>query len=124
MAFTYPGSIDTPWKKVQYILRLKEYLRLLHNYAGYWYRNGLTQDQYDNGIDSGDLSGEPGTQFVLTAQLKTAYPYRQNISKAAFDNFINTEWEPRHSTVSLAINDDVKKLKDNNLYDSILDLNF
>jgi len=124
MAFTYPEPIGTPWKKVQYLLRLKEYLRLLHNFAGLWLREGLTQDQYDNGIDSGDLAGEPGTQFVLTAQLKTAYPYQENISKEAFNNFINTEWEPRHAIVSLAINTDIKNLKNNNLYDSLIDVNF
>ena len=124
MALTYPEQIDTPWKKVQYILRLKEYLRLLHNYAGYWWRNGLTQDEYDNGVDASELAGEEGTTVVLTAQLKTKYPYRETITKEQLSNFVNSEWEPRMATVNFEIQDKVKNLKNVSTYDSLLDLNF
>jgi len=124
MALTYPIAIDTPWKKVQYILRLKEYLRMIHNFAGYWYRNGLTQDEYDNGIDAGELSGMAGTTIVLTSQLKAKYSYHASITKTQLGNFINTEWEPRHSVVNLEIQDKIKNLKNQTEFDHLLDLNF
>jgi len=124
MPVPYPAPVNTPWKKVQYIFRLKEYLRLLHNYAGYWWRNGLTQDEYDNGIDSGLIAGEPGQQFVLTDQIKAQYPYQPNIGQNAYKNFIEQEWERRFHQVEDEIHAGLHAIEINSEYDSLLDLNF
>jgi hypothetical protein len=124
MAFVYPAEIDTPWEKVRYIFRLKEYLRLLHNYAGLWLREGLTQDQYDNGVDSGLIAGTPGQQFVLTDQIKNQYPYQQNISKPSYDNFIVTEWSRRFHIVEDEIHSHIDSVSVDATFDDILDLNF
>jgi hypothetical protein len=124
MAFVYPAPITTPSEKVRYILRLKEYLRLLHNYAGLWYREGLTQNQYDNGVDSSLIAGTPGQQFVLTDQIKTQYPYQQNISKPTYDDFIVTEWSRRFHIVEDEIHSHVDSISADATFDDILDLNF
>jgi hypothetical protein len=42
---------------------------------GMWARDGLTQDQYDNGVDSGDLGGVPGFTVILPNKIKNYQPY-------------------------------------------------
>ena len=122
MAFPYPSQINTSWKKVQYILRMKEYSRLLHNFAGYWKNNGLTQDEYDNGVGASLLAGQSGVIFVLTDQLKSKYPYRSTINKAQWSSFISDDWDPRHHMIEGEIHIQVKSLKDQSDYDYLIDL--
>ena len=122
MAFPYPASIDTPWKKAQYIMRMKEYVRLLHNFAGYWKNNGLTQDEYDNGVDASSLSGQSGVIFKLTDQLKAKYPYMSTITKTQWSGFIGSDWEPRWAKVEEEIGTQIKGLSNVVDYDYLIDL--
>lgn len=129
MAFTYPAPINTPWKKVQYIFRLKEYVRLMNNFAAYWWHNGLTQDQYDNGMDAADfdprtarLYGSGITWFVMNSQLKNKYAYTAQITEQAYRNFADIEWEPRLHVIEDEIAAHVKAQSLVDTHDNLLDL--
>lgn len=124
MAFSYPVQIDTPWEKVRYLFRLREYLRLLHNFSGLWYREGLTQDQYDNGVDAGILKGKAGQTFILTSQVKSQYPYTHQITKEQLGNFRKNEWERRFIIVDSEIAVHSNDIKSDATYDYLLDLDF
>ena len=129
MPFPYPTQITTNWDKTRYIMRLKEYSRLLHNFAGYWFKHGLTQDQYDNGMDAADfdprtdrLQGPGVTWFILTDQIKARYSYQPTITAQQRLNFITNDWQPRQDLIEDEIMSHIRNLALNNSNDNLFDL--
>lgn len=75
MALTFPVDCDTPAKRTEYCYRAQELLRLIHNGMGRWYREGLTQAQWDK------FPQRIKNRYLYTAQLSQAdwYDFTQNV---------------------------------------------
>jgi hypothetical protein len=63
MAFPYPPEVSTLWEKTRYIFRAKEKLRLLHNAVGIWKNLGITQGEWDSGINYSETLPEDIERF-------------------------------------------------------------
>ena len=102
LALTYPARASTNELKFAYALRMKEHLRMLHNILGLWFRVGITQDEYDNGIEGTKLSGVEVKKFQLPESTKLAQPYKAKLlvdKEAEIDEYhplLESEWERRH----------------------------
>lgn len=77
MALVFPQDCDTPAKRTEYCYRAEELLRRLHNGMGKWYREGLTQTQWDN----------------FPQKIKNRYPYVSQLSQADWDDFTENVFE-------------------------------
>lgn len=83
MAIIFPGDCITPAEQTEYSYRAQELLRLLHNTFGKWFREGLTQTEYDE----------------LPGKLKTKYEYTEKLSKKDWDKFQDEDFEPRSTEI-------------------------
>lgn len=78
MALTFPIDCDTPAKRTEYCYRAQELLRRLHNGMGKWYKEGLTQTQWNK----------------FPQKIKNRYPYAAQLSQADWGDFRNNVFEP------------------------------
>lgn len=83
MALIFPDDCDNPRKRLAYCYRAQELLRRIHNVMGKWYREGLTQTQWDR----------------LPAKLKNKYPYKAQLTQAEWDDFTNNIFEKISSRI-------------------------
>lgn len=124
MSISYPLTAETLGQKTEYLLRLRQYCIYFHNYLGYWYRNGLTQDEYDNGIEFNKLGGEEDetTKLVLSAALKSEIPYVSTISRQQFNTLLNSYWNPRFVEIEKEYENMIGKFRSSKTYDNELNL--
>lgn len=97
---TYPPQANTDSKKMEFILRSTELLRLVHNFMGYWFNGGtpaLTPTEYTNGIPGTSLGGTDADLVVLTPGLKAQFPYQPKLDQAAWDSFKRSWFRPKQS---------------------------
>ena len=80
MALNFPTGCDTPRRKMEFSYAMIKRLRLLHNRMGDWYRDGITQAEYDQ----------------LPNKIKNKLPYTPKLSenkwlafKAKFRDYMN-----------------------------------
>ena len=78
MALTFPQDCDTPAKRIEYCYRAQELLRRLHNGMGKWYREGLTQTQWNK----------------FPQRIKYRYSYQAQLSQLEWDDFTSNVFEP------------------------------
>jgi len=83
MALVWPVDCDTPAKRTEYCYRAQELIRLIHNGMGKWYREGLTEAQWNN----------------FPQKIKTRYPYVAYLSRADWYDFTSTLFEPIHNRI-------------------------
>jgi hypothetical protein len=77
MAIVFPSAINTLPKKRKFAHRAEERCRMVYNIIAIWRRDGLTEDQYDNGVDAaliGGSGGQAGQLFTLPPSVKTPHP--------------------------------------------------
>ncbi len=96
LLLNYPARADTAIKRYAYAYRVKEHMRMLHNLIGLWFREGLTQDEYDNGVAGTRLSGLEARKFVLANRVKAAQPFKAQITVEEFRFLVDNHWEQRH----------------------------
>ena len=89
----YPAACNTALKRWTYLEAFREYLRLVHNVLGLWYRTGLTQAQYDSGVPDSLIGETRGETIVLPAIIKARYPYVARLSEASWQDFV--QWHHR-----------------------------
>lgn len=70
-ALNFPATCDTPRKRLEFAYAMNAKLRKLHNAMGRWYKDGLTQTQYDK----------------LPAKIRSVIAYTPNITKAQFRDY-------------------------------------
>lgn len=78
MALTFPINCDTPAKRTEYCYRAQELLRRLHNGMRKWYKDGLTQAQWDK----------------FPQKIRNRYPYVAQLSQGDWDDFRLNVFEP------------------------------
>ncbi len=78
MVLRYPADCDTPRRRTEYAYRAQELLRLLHNTMGKWYREGLTESQWDR----------------FPQKIKNRYPYKARLNQAEWDDFTANVFQP------------------------------
>lgn len=83
MAIQYPADCNSSRKKMEYLHRAQELLRLLHNSFVTWRDDGFTLAQYNE----------------LPVQIKNKYPYKVKISDVDWDDFIEKEWTQRRDKI-------------------------
>lgn len=82
MALVFPGNCGSDGDRLEYLYRAEELLRLQHNVMGKWFTNGISQDEYDNGINY-DNRGIP-IIVQLTPNTKFDYPYKLQLIEEEF----------------------------------------
>jgi len=71
MPLVFPANCNSPRERTEYCYRAQELLRLVHNGMGKWYREGLTESQWDK----------------FPNRLKNRYPYKAQLTKKDWDEF-------------------------------------
>jgi hypothetical protein len=123
MAIKYPLLAVTVGQKATYLMRLREYCRYLHNAVGLWYREGLSETEYDVGVSINRVGGPVSLSRVrLPNAIKNIMPYKPQISKEEFDSFIKNHWQPRFSRIEDEIQTRIMNLQYDVTYDSDIDL--
>ena len=88
MAISYPTDCDSPRRRLEYLYRAQELLRLFHNVFSRWRRTGLTQTQYNK----------------LPAKIKNKYPYKPQLTQGDILSFLADDFEPRSQKICSQIN--------------------
>jgi len=100
MAITYPVDCDTPAKKMEFLCAAQELLRHIQNLMGYWYRNGITQAQYDNPpMPNVPIQLKPAVCRIFN-YLKSKYPYKPQLTKEDWDKFYREDFQPRSDKIT------------------------
>ena len=84
MAIIFPGDCTTPTDRTEYCYRAQELLRKLHNVFGRWYREGITQNVWNQ----------------LPVGLRTTYPYKAQLTQIEWESFFNTTFEPKSNKIT------------------------
>ena len=84
----YPLDCNTTGERLRYLEMFKHRFRLVHNIIGLWHREGLTLDEYDNGVDGARI-GIPGVTIVIPNKIKTILAYEFQLSDAKWGQFTN-----------------------------------
>lgn len=83
---SFPGWANTPIKKLSWIHRAEEKLRLLRNKMGNWKRDGYSQAEHD----------------ALPAKIRGRYPYVANLADTQWDDYIST-WKFGYNKIRYAL---------------------
>ena len=97
---TFPPTCDTVQKKLAYTCRAQEMLRYLHNVLSKWTHKGLTQKEYDLGVDVSEVDGIL-VKTVITDKLKALYPYKPRMTVAEMEAYIKNEHKPRQNALKI-----------------------
>lgn len=73
MALTFPADCDSPRRRTEYCYRAQELLRLVYNGMKLWWKEGLTQNQWDK----------------FPQKVKNRYPYKPQLTDAEWKDFGN-----------------------------------
>jgi hypothetical protein len=122
MAIKYPLTAITLGSKIEFLMRTREHCRMLHNFVGYWYRNGLTEQEYNNGVPMSKLGGESETLFTMGPELKAMFVYRENITYTQFENFIVNQFHPRWNIIEDEFQTKIMRLQKLTSHDSKISL--
>ena len=105
-------------------------LRLIHNRFGYWFKNGITQTQYNKGVlllahilKRMKYPGQTITQLVT--DIGNKYPYVPQLSQDDWNKFKNEDFNPLSyelSGIITDLKDEMKTITDWDLSD-IPDIN-
>ena len=77
----YPIGCDTTRKRIEYVIRLVELVRRIHILFGLWYRQPITEAQYNN-----QLSQMPDK---IETWVRNNYPYKPQLTKSDWDGFVD-----------------------------------
>jgi len=122
LVLDYPARADTTEKKLAFAKRTQEQIRFVHNIGGLWRRVGLTQDQYDNGVDGAEIGEPTGTLYLMPSTTKTRRPFKAQLTRAEWSSFASREWDQRHHVVLGDLVQLEDTLKADTDYDSDIDL--
>lgn len=79
----YPQECTTPEDKLSWVLSAKEDLKTLRNIFAKWFREGLTQAEYDK----------------LPPKFKNKYPYKEKLSDDEFRSFVLNDYDTRKEKI-------------------------
>ena len=79
----FPQDCVSIADKAEYLYAAQEKLRLIHNAFARWYKEGLTQQQYN----------------LLPAKVRNKYKYVKKLTFEDFKRFIAEDFEPRNMKV-------------------------
>ena len=96
---TFPPTCDTVQKKLAYTCRAQEMLRYLHNVFSKWTHKGLTQKEYDLGVDVSEVDGIL-VKTVIPDKLKALYPYKPQMTVPEMEAYIKDQHKPRQNAIS------------------------
>ncbi len=96
----YPSDCKADSDKMEYLYSVQEKLRLLHNAFARWYKEGLTQQQYN----------------LLPEKIRDKYKYVEELLFEDFKRFIAEDFEPRNMKVLNAIGDTKANLQKSTRY--------
>ena len=85
MALVFPGNCNNDGDRLEYLYRAEELLRLQHNVMGKWYTNGISQNEYDNGINYDNRGILVVVQ--LTPNTKLDYSYKSQLTEEEFRTY-------------------------------------
>lgn len=116
MQINYPPSINTDRKKIAFIFRVIEVLRLGHNFMGYWFKTGFTSEtQFNNALNN--QIPAPAKNWILNH-----YTYKPKLTEAEWKDFLQVKFENREKWILHFRNIVMQKFFDNTAGDSVVDL--
>lgn len=112
----YPSGCTSLRARLHCCLFIEEVLRKIHNRFGYWYKNGITQTQYDKGVTVlahvlKRIKYPGQTIAALKTAIQNKYPYVAQLSSADWVMFIKEDWEPLSGELSALIPDFKMQIK-------------
>ncbi len=84
---TFPVDCVTPAERIEYATRAEELLRQIHNRVGKWFKEGITQAEWDK----------------LPLRVKNRLPYKPQLTKAEWDGFVSILFLPASQNISEGI---------------------
>ena len=78
MNINFPANCTTDASRMAWCYRAQEKLRLVHNGFGKWFREGLTENQYDK----------------FPNKVKNRYPYTEQAIEADWEDFQENVFKP------------------------------
>jgi len=88
LQLTYPSDCITSEARWRYLISYVERLRLIHNIMGLWFREGISQAEYDTGVADSRIGESRGEIVVLPNRVKSIFPYTAQLNQAQWDQFI------------------------------------
>ena len=89
---SYPDTVTVIGDKIAFLLRTKQLNLLLHNSTGKWFREGLTRDEYDNGIDMTGLGGRTSKKFIIPSRIQGSInsgTFKSQITRAEWHDILS-----------------------------------
>lgn len=99
MNISFPVGCDNYGKKIAFLERTEEKLRLVHNGMGRWYKEGLTLVQYNK----------------FPNKIKNRYPYKAQLTEVEFRNFQRVVFEKMSNVIHFFKNQELQNAKDDNV---------
>ncbi len=96
----FPQDCVSIADKAEYLYAAQDKLRLIHNAFAHWYKEGLTEEQYNH----------------LPEKIRNKYKYAKKLTFEDFKRFIGEDFEPRNMKVLNAIGDTKANLQKSNRY--------
>ncbi len=122
---SYPDAVTVIGDKIAFLLRAKQLNLLLHNSTGKWLREGLTKDEYDNGIDMTGLGGKTSKKFKVPSRVKGSINsgiFKNKISRVEWDVIIADDFFVNLKDIEQAFSVLVDSLMKDTQYDSLITL--
>lgn len=122
---SYPEDVTAIGDKMAFLLRAKQLNLLFHNSTGKWLREGLTQDEYDNGIDMTGLGGKTSEKYEVPSRVKESINsgiFKNKISRAEWDVIIADDFFVNLKDIEQAFSVLVDSLMKDTQYDSLITL--
>ena len=122
---SYPDGMTNIGDKVAFLLRAKQLNLLLHNSTGKWLRDGLTKDEYDNGIIANTLNGKTSKKFKVPDRIKESVNsgiFKSKISKPEWDAIIADDFFVNLRDIEGAFSTLMDSLMKDTKYDSLITL--
>jgi len=122
---SYPDAVTVIGDKMAFLFRAKQLNLLLHNSTGKWLRDGLTKDEYDNGIDMTSLGGKTSEKYELPSRIKGSINsgiFKNKISRAEWDVIITDDFHKNWVDIESAFSILQDSLMKDTQYDSLITL--
>lgn len=104
MPIQFPSGVDTALEKYAYCQRAFEKLNNIYSFFGIWYRQGITQNQYNN----------------LPDKIRIKYPYKTQLTESDWHDFRVNDWDRVGYMITKSILEQRKILVNSQFYDSFI----
>lgn len=103
MALKFPINCVSIQDRTEYCYRAQEVLRLEHNVVGKWFREGITEAEYN----------------TLSEKTKAVLPFKKQLTKVEWETFLAMIFEPMSSKITVDLLQNRDSLKNSTRFNLI-----